>query len=241
VPTPHADIISKLRQDIHRLNGFKPNRQTGEGSLIVQPLLSAFPGNQFPLAALHEFISKDPVSRAATIGFVSVLLSAFCTRGPIIWISEKNRVFPPSLASFAIDPSRIIFIRAANRKDLLWTAGESMKCKGASSVICELKELDFDLSRKFQLAIEQSHVTAMILRESEPKGTTASIARWCINPNPSWTEDGLPGLGFPTWKINLLRVRNGKGKAWDLVYRNGRLQHVAPEILKTILPHRQSG
>ena len=241
MPTPQADIISKLREDIHRLNGFKLKRQTGEGSLTVQPLLSAFPGNQFPLAALHEFICKDPVSRAATIGFVSVLLSAFCTRGPVIWISEKKRVFPPSLASFSIDPSRIIFIRAANRKDLLWTAGESMKCKGASSVICELKEFDFDLSRKFQLAIEQSQVTAMILRESEPRGATASIARWCINPIPSWSEDELPGLGFCTWNVNLLRLRNGTGKAWDLVYRKGRLQHVAPEILKTVLPNRQTG
>ena len=241
MPTPPADIISNLRQDILRLNGFKLKRQTGEGSLIVQPLLSAFLHNQFPLACLHEFICKDPVSRAATIGFVSVLLSAFCTRGPVIWISEKNRVFPPSLASFSIDPSRIIFIRAANRKDLLWTAGESMKCKGASSVICELKELDFNLSRKFQLAIEQSHVTAMILRESEPKGPTASIARWSINPTPSWTEDELPGLGFPTWNVNLLRLRNGKGKTWELVYRKGRLQHIVPEVLKTVLPHRQTG
>jgi protein ImuA len=234
VALSNPDIIAMLRQDINRLNGFKSPRQAGESSRILQPLLSAFPQKQFPLSSVHEFICPDPSGRAATVGFISVILSAFFTQYPLVWISEKLRIFPPSLPAFTIEPSRIVFIHATVKKDILWAAGESMKCRGVPAVICELTDLDFEVSRKFQLAVEQSGVTALVIRNTEPINATASIARWRISHMPSLCIDGIPGLGFPTWNVRLLKLRNGNPSQWHLAYRDGKL--VTPEPLQSDNP-----
>ena len=99
---------------------------------------------------------------------------------------------------------------------------EALKCEALSAVIGELRDLDFTASRRLQLAVEKSRVTGFVIRHVRKKiNTTACVTRWKISHLPSEMIDQLPGIGFPRWKVELLKVRNGKPGAWEITWIDG--------------------
>ncbi len=213
-----ADIISQLQKDILQLQGFKNTFTASCSNIVPRPLIQSFPNAVFPLGAMHEFICTDPESSAATGGFITGLLSSLMRKGGIsLWISSSQTIFAPSLKYFGIDPDKIIFVNVQREKDVLWCVEEALKCEGLASVIGEMNELSFTDSRRFQLAVEQSRVTGFIIR-NKPRNlnTTACVTRWKIFSLPSEPEDNMPGVGFPRWNVELLKVRNGKPGSWQL-------------------------
>ncbi|HYC29762.1 MAG TPA: Error-prone repair protein ImuA, partial [Chitinophagaceae bacterium] len=66
----------------------------------------------------------------------------------------------------------------------------------------------------------------VVRRDARKLSTTACIARWKISSIATDTEDDLPGIGFPRWKVELLRVRNGKSGVWDLEWTGKKFQPV---------------
>ena len=48
---------------------------------------------------------------------------------------------------------------------------------------------------------------------------SACAARWQVSPIPSQLEDELPGVGFPRWNVELLKVRNGNPGMWQIEWR----------------------
>jgi len=104
---------------------------------------------------------------------------------------------------------------------------EALKCEGLAAVIGEIKELSFTASRRLQLAVEQSRVTGFIIRNN-PRTitTTACVTRWKITALSSELEDGLPGVGFPRWNVDLLKVRNGNPGKWQIEFNAGRFRHI---------------
>ena len=87
--------------------------------------------------------------------------------------------------------------------------------------------VDLTTSRRLQLATEQSRVTGFLLR-TDPKqpGTTACTCRWQIHPLHSETENGLPGVGFARWKVELLKIRGGRPGKWELEWSNNQFNEV---------------
>lgn len=222
-----ANIITQLQRDILLLQGFKlpvnkNGRDTGLGFIKF-----AFPNAEFPLAAIHEFISSGHEDTAATGGFVCGLLASLMnSRGACIWISSSRTIFPPALKSFGIAPDRIIFIDLQNEKQILWAMEEALKCNGLSAVIGEIRELSFNASRRLQLAVEQSRVTGFILRPNPRSiNITACNTRWRITPLSSKLMNDMPGVGFPRWKVELLKVRNGNPATWQIEFVAGRFRH----------------
>ncbi len=142
------------------------------------------------------------------------------------------KTFPPGLSSFGIQPDRVIFIDVKKEKDVLWAMEEALKCGGLAAVIGEIKEISFTDSRRLQLAVEQSQVTGFLLRH-QPRNlnTIAAVARWKITSLPSYQEDGIPGIGFPRWNVELLKIRNGKPGAWQIEWASGRFRPIAPHII----------
>jgi protein ImuA len=217
------DILNNLRSDILRLQGFRscksPTIDIGLG-----PILNAFPNRTFPLGAVHEFLSAQPEHTACTFGFIAALLSSIMnTNGVSIWISTSRMLYPPALKSFGINPDRCIFIHLHKEKDVLWTMNEALKCNAISAVVAQVRELDFKTSRQLQLAVEQSEVTGFIIRSNLKNiSATTCVSRWKISSLISESDEDLPGIGFPKWKIELLRIRNGKPGAWDMQWVNGK-------------------
>ncbi len=222
-----ANILSSLQADILRLQGFKsPGNTTARLKLGLMD--AAFPQGVFPLGAVHEFLPAGEEDTAATSGFVASLLSGVTgSNGIALWISTSRTLFPPALKSFGISPDRFIFIDLKKEKDVWWAVEEGLKCSSVAAVVGEMPNLDFTSSRRLQLAVEQSYVTGFVIRPySQKLTTTACVSRWKIASLPGEVIDDLPGVGYPQWRVELQKVRNGKPGTWEVRWVNGQLETV---------------
>jgi protein ImuA len=242
--TEKADIISRLQKDILLLQGFKPLPADAATLPRLGPIDAAFPDHSFPLASIHEFLIANAEDAAATSGFIACLLSSLMNNNRAsAWISSSKRIFPPALKSFGIEPDKILFINSPTEKHILWIMEEALKCEGLAAVVCEIPYINFTASRRLQLAVEQSRVTGFIIR-NQPGNLTpnACSSRWRISSLPSSSQDDLPGVGFPRWNIELLKIRNGKPGTWQLEWSGNKLHPVlSPDILQLQEQKRKTG
>ena len=210
-------LIEELQRQILKIQGNQPHSDQ-DHSLGLGAIEQAFPGKVFPRAAVHELISVNPESAASTSGFMSVILSALMAQnGSCLWISTRRTLFPPALKTFGIEPDRILFVDVDNVKQALGATEEALKCNALTAVVGEFTALSFDESRRLQLAVEQSKVTGFIHRyQPKIENTVACVSRWKITPLFSNLPDDLPGMGFPRWNVELLKVRNGKPASWQV-------------------------
>jgi len=222
------DIINRLQNDILKWQGFNPPLAADEDSIGLGPIEAAFPNGIFPRGVIHEFLSTAPEHAAASSGFICGLLHALMENSKVcLWISTSRTLFPPALKAFGVAPDRIIFVDLKSEKDVLWAVEEALKCEGLAAVIAEIKEVNFSQSRRLQLAVEQSKVTGFLLRTAPSSlKTTACAARWKITPLASETEEGLPGLGYPRWEVELLKVRHGAPGSWKMEWAAGLFKHI---------------
>lgn len=218
MPDTKRDIISKLQKDILLWEGFKPPQADNADTFGLGPVEAAFPNGVFPVGALHELVCPTSEQAAATSGFIAGILGTLMKQGGIcLWISSSRKLFPSSLSVFNVEPDRVIFIDLKRERDVLWVTEEALKCEGLSAVVAELQDINIAQSRRLQLAVESSKITGFILRPNLNKTKTSTcVARWRISPIPSETEDGLPGVGFPRWQVELLKVRNGNPGVWKI-------------------------
>jgi protein ImuA len=234
-----ADIITQLKKEILPLQGIKLVASGTPVNVGLGAIETAFPNSSFPIGAVHEFLSTGEETTAATVGFISGILAALMCRGGVsVWISSSRSVFPPALKIFDIEPDRIIFIDLQKEKDILWTMEEALKCAGLTAVIAEIHDISFTASRRLQLAVEESRVTGFILRNHPHNfNSIASVSRWRISHLPSELEEDLPGVGFPRWNVQLLKIRNGKPSTWQMEWSSGRFRHIPP--FDASMPYKQ--
>jgi protein ImuA len=222
-----SEIVEQLQKQILSMQGFKGSsaQQVNTG---LGPLEIAFPNHVFPTGVIHEFLSPLAEDAAVTTGFIAGLLGKLMANaGPCLWIGTRRRLFPPALKAFNIDPDRIVFIDLAKEKDVLWTIEEALKCDALSAVVGELGEISFTDSRRLQLATEQSGVTGLMNYYNPDRiGNTTSVARWKITPLASEFEGRMPGVGYPRWNVELMRIRNGKPGTWQLQWMAGTFHHI---------------
>ena len=218
------NIITELQKNILQWQGFKVPQAGATRFLGLEPVEAVFPNAVFPIGAIHEFLTEEHEHAAACGGFVSGLLSVLMQQDSIcLWISTSRSLFPPALKHFGVDPHRIIFIDLHRQRDLLWAMEEALKCESLAAVVAELGEISFTESRRLQLVVEKSRVTGFILRSNTRKlSTTTCVARWKITSLPSELEEGMPGLGYPRWNVELLKVRNGNPGSWKIEWRAGK-------------------
>lgn len=235
-PSNRTHVLEGLQNDILRLQGFKSSGSTAV-DLGLGPIKDAFPNASFPLGCVHEFLSYRLEDVAATSGFMSALMASLMRGGgTALWISASRTLFPPALRNYGLQPDRIIFIDLQKEKDVLWAMDEALKCGALTAVVGEMQEISFTASRRLQLAVEQSQVTGFIFRRNpRDLNTTACVSRWRITSLPSLSVDDLPGIGFPHWNVELLRVRNGKPGAWKIGWENGRFV-LADKLANVVQP-----
>lgn len=240
------ELFQKLQQDILLWQGFKPVDQGKAERIGLGEIEDSFPGGVFPRKAIHEFITILPEQSAASDGFIAGLLAVLMENGAVcVWASTSRRLFPASLALFNVEPERIIFMDAQTEKDVLWITEEALKCTGLAAVVAEVNNLSLIESRRLQLAVESSAVTGFILRKDGNKTvSTVATARWKISPLPSQTENGMPGVGFPRWQVELLKVRNGNPGSFVLEWAGEKFQGIKKaknEVLWSEQEGRQIG
>ncbi|WP_415582025.1 ImuA family protein [Flavobacterium longum] len=234
-------IARQLQSKINLMQGLgKPS--DGLVPKGFEPFNEAFPHGVFPKTAIHEFISHEPHQAAATSAFITALAGKFTKEnGVCLWVGNRN-VYPPGLKHFGINPDRIVFVNTSKLKDILWTTEEALKCDVLSAVVADTKELGFTESRRLLLAMERSGVTGFIHRHSpRTENAVACTTRWKITPLPSFSPDGLPGIGYYCWEVQLLKVKNGKPKSWRIRWADDGFQTLydAPSNIQN--PEKQAG
>lgn len=214
--TEKIEIARQLQAKINMMQGL--GKTSGTADAFFEPFSAAFPGNIFPTGAIHEFISYEMASAAATSGFITAVAGKLMKSGGlIIWIGSERKVFPSALMHFGLKPDQVVFVNAPHTKTALWIIEEALKCEALTAVIAEVKEIGFTDSRRLQLAVENSRVTGFIHRYCpRTENTTASTARWKISPLPSSNENDLPGVGYSSWNVQLIKVRNGRPHYWQI-------------------------
>ncbi|MBV4358938.1 ImuA family protein [Pinibacter aurantiacus] len=242
--TPHIDqsidsdkkaLLAQLQRAILPLQGIRSPLQTHTVENGLGTINDAFPNGTFPLGAVHEFVSTGAESFAATSGFIAGLTSCIINNnGIVVWVSTARTAFPLAFQHFDIEPDRIIFIDLKKEKDALWVVEETLKCEHVAAVVGEIQQMDFNQSRRLQLAVEKSRVTGFIIRKDAKKITpSACVTRWQIQSLPSELPNDMPGVGFPRWQVELLKVRNGKPGAWIIEWSTGQFRLIDRE-LKTV-------
>jgi protein ImuA len=223
-----SDIAQRLQKEIFSLEGFKTPSGGQHKPFGLGEMEEAFPNGIFPMGAVHELVSTGQESAAATTGFIAALLGKVMQqRGSCLWISTHRTVFPSALKFFGVEPDRVIFVDLKKENDLLWAIEESLKCNALAAVVGEIKEITLTESRRLQLAVEQSQVTGFLHRYNPRQANNlACVSRWEITPVPSQLEPGMPGVGYPRWRVQLVRVRNGEPGEWELEWSDGAFQHV---------------
>lgn len=214
-------LLAELKSEVLRMQGFSMSANASLNARLG-PIADAFPNSSFPIGAIHEFLCGTPEEAATTTGFIGGLLNVLVGEvGSVMWVSASRKLFPPALKSFGLEPDRFIFIDVKER-DVLWAIDEALKCPALVAVVGETRDLSFTASRRLQLSVEQSQVSGFLIRQQVAKpGTTACVSRWRISSLPSETPDGLPGIGFPRWKVELSRIRNGKPGQWEVEWYRG--------------------
>ncbi|MGZ8510953.1 MAG: ImuA family protein [Chitinophagaceae bacterium] len=226
MPSSKANIIAQLQKDILPLQGFKSTLNSTTIDVGLGAINIAFPNELFPLGAVHEFICRGPEDASASGGFIAGILSKLMLSGGVcLWISSSRTMFPPALKLFCIEPDKIIFVDLHKEKDALWAMEEALKCDGLAAVVGEMQQLNFMVSRRLQLAVEQSRVTGFILRINPRNiNTTACVSRWKITSLPGVFANDMPGVGFPRWNVELLKIRNGKPGSWKIEWVGGKFR-----------------
>lgn len=235
----NTDIIRQLERGILSLQGLKRLATDNDIHLGFKPIENAFPNSTFPIGCMHEFISGSAYDAAAAIGFASCLLSRLMNLGGVcIWISTARKIFPPALKNFAVEPEQIIFIDLKNNRDVLYATEDALKCKKVTAVISDIQQISFKESRRFQLAAEQSRVTGFIMRHTAPIiNTIACVSRWHITSLASELDDGMPGVGFPAWQVELLKVKNGTPGKWNIEWSQNTFKEIKEDYEITEYKH----
>jgi protein ImuA len=136
-------------------------------------------------------------------------------------------LYGPGLLPHGLDPARLVLVTARRDEDILWAVEEGLRtgaAAGLAAVVGEIGRLPMAAGRRLQLAAEHSGVTALLLRRwrnaaeaaAERARPTAAVTRWRIGALPSADIAGMPGIGRPRWRVELLRVRGGVPGSWEV-------------------------
>jgi len=165
---------------------------------------------------LHELCPAGPGAEAAALGFSLGLAASW--GGPVFWageegvFAEEGAPYPPGLAQFGLDLSRIIVIRAAKREEVMWAAEEALSASGAV-VICVLsgrgKPLELKATRRLLLFAERNHSRCLLVRPLTE--ASAAWTRWRVSPAQSSADPHE--LGLPAYALELMRHRAGPAGA----------------------------
>lgn len=234
-------ILAQLKKEILPLQGLRSCVHGEAVDVGLGGMASAFPNGQFPLAAVHEFCYNNGEEWAASGGFLSGILSSVLDKHrTALWIGSTVP-FTPALVYFGMLPHHHLFIHPKGEKETLWAIEEALQCNSIGAVVSDLKELSFTASRRLQLLVESSGVPLFLLRRQPKNISTSCVTRWQIKPLPSEGEDDLPGIGFPRWQVDLLKVRNGKGGSWVVEWSPVGFRFILPQTAVLTTLQRKTG
>lgn len=220
----HSVSLSALRRRIAAIERRPPSDPLARVPLGIDAVDTAL-GGGIARARLHELFAAEPGDAGAASGFAAMLASRLSSDGPIVWLREedvqrKGRLHAPGLAELGLDPGRVLLGVAADPLMLLRAAAEIVRCDEVAVAVIELwrspRTLDLTASRRLAVAVEDSGVTALMLRIDAAPAPSAARTRWRVAAAPSRPlEANAPGA--PALDLELVRQRGGaEGLRWRM-------------------------
>ena len=222
--------VAKLRAVLERLARTRID-------LSPLPLGSPEPdrvlGGGLMRGALHEVAPVAEGDATAAAGFCAGILAralALEKIKSVLWVRhefatlEDGAPYGPGLAAFGLDPARVIFVLAANRKEIFEAMEQALRSGTLLAVLGELRgdaKLDLRASRRMSLAAGHGGTLALLLRLGAGKQLHAPVSaatRWRIKARASGAAMAN-GLGVPRFAAELLRNRRGPAADFSLEWR----------------------
>src|SRR5438128_11681917 len=208
---PRPGPLAALRE---RIRHIEQPASHGVLPFGVAAIDRALPGGGLALGAVHEIlgIDGDEEDGAAACGFIAGLLARI-RMGPVLWCLKRPDLYGPGLLAHGLEPARLVLVWARRDDELLWAIEEGLRTPGLAAVVGEVGRLPMVAGRRLQLAAERSGVTAFVLRRwrngeearAERERPSVALTRWRVMALPSRDIAGMPGIGSPRWRVELLR------------------------------------
>lgn len=246
---PNPSTLSHLRAAVARIERAAPIAGLAPLPFGVPEIDAALPGGLLP-ATLHEAAGSG---RDAGHGVVATLFAAGILArlpGPVLWVLERDDLFPPGLAAVGLHPDRVVYA-VAGRGGALLVMEDGLRHRGLAGVVGEVSgRLSLTASRRLQLAAEHGGVMAVVLRRrgaaDDAAEPNAAATRWRVSALPSGPVlphvPDVPGVGRGLWRVDLLRCRGGRTGSWvmEACDASGRLG-VVPVLADRPAASRQRG
>ena len=124
-----AGVIEDLRSTIVRIGrGLANNCRRRVLPFGVPALDGALSGGGLAVGALHEVSSAGQQSEHATAAtlFIAGILARLS--GQVIWLTERNDLYPPALAAVGLPPARVILVEAG-KAGILQAAEDAVRAR----------------------------------------------------------------------------------------------------------------
>jgi protein ImuA len=205
--------------------------------LNIEPIDARLPGRGLE-TALHEITPADYRSGPAAWGFLLALTKSVAGKrgGPLFWPLEKREYdfglpYGPGLKYFGFNTNDFLFARCTSRIDSLWAMEEALRAGGFAAIIgARARKMDLTMSRRLQLAAEETHTPIFLLRSINDDALSAARTRWRITTLRA-ARDRFGLMRHARWHVALERARGGKTGEWVLEWNYDALCLRLPSLL----------
>ncbi len=136
---------------------------------------------------------------------------------PAYRLPDYGRPYGHGIRALGLDPSRLILVGTAHRKQTLWALEEALRSRAVAAVAGVIDKLDLRLSQRLQLAAAEAGVPLFLLRPAEILEASAAATRWRVAAAPA-VRDRFGLIMRACWRLMLERCRNGRAGEWLVEY-----------------------
>lgn len=185
------------------------------------PALDAALGGGLALGALHDLAPAGALQFGAAAGFAFGLAARIPSGKQVLFIQtgfaalESGTPYGPGIELLGLPLHRLLTLRVAQVRDVLWAMEEALKSSAVAAVLAELPEdaADLTATRRLSLAARAGGGLGLMLRQRPCPLPSAAITRWEIAAAPS-LPDRFGGLGRTAFDLSLSRNRRGRCGRW---------------------------
>jgi|HubBroStandDraft_2_1064218.scaffolds.fasta_scaffold134439_1 protein ImuA len=173
--------------------------------------------------AFHEVVPEMQAALPAAFGFIAAFLARISSPFPLVFVlpvyteRRHGRLSGHGLNALGLDPTRLIVIETAHRKDTLWAIAEALRSTAPAAVAGMIDTLDLKTSQKLQLAAGDAGLPLLLLRPAPTLEASAAATRWRIGTAEA-ARDRFGLYARPRWHLHLERARNGRPGEWVMEY-----------------------
>jgi protein ImuA len=221
-----AVVIDELRRLLPRIEGTHASLQFGLATLD-----SHLPDGGLTCGALHEVVPEADSSPAAAFGFIAAILGRLPKPRLLVWVTPAygrraswrlhgqvhGQMHGHGLNALGLDPSRLILVETAHRKETLWAIEEALHSAAPAAVIGAIDTLDLRTSQRLQLASSDTGLPLFLLRPASTLESSAAATRWRIGTAKA-ARDRFGLIVRARWRLHLERCRNGRPGQWVVEY-----------------------